>query len=215
MVTAMGGFEAATLLLRGFLSMIFGREGLIVWAWFLVGIFAASGFVKLRSPDRAAIAMVQFGVLRDPNPSLGRVLGLGETTLGASLACCASGLVPDAKWVVVIAALLLWAFAFLIGRSLLAGQRFPCFCFGEADSNLSAWTLVRTVGLAALASELGLRTVGDGVGQLSPGGSTAVLAASTALALLGCASLARETPALLRWSNHSPPQGRAERSVQI
>ena len=104
---------------------------------------------------------------------------------------------------VAIAALLLWFFALLIGRSLGTGERFACFCFGDAESQLSRATLLRTAALALLASLLALVPTPQDV---SPGLSVvSLLDAIASGALLATIVLISYIPRLVRWNRDPIP----------
>lgn len=113
-------------------------------AWFLGLVFIWSGVTKLRQPRLAALAMMDFGVVHKPRGFHGLALGGLECLLGVS-ALLTLGAAP----VFAMTALLL-VFCIVIARALAAGNRFPCMCFGDNESDLSANTLVRTIGLAML-----------------------------------------------------------------
>jgi hypothetical protein len=159
-----------------------------VGVWVLAIIFAWSGIAKLRRPTLAAMAIVDFGVLRRVRPRLGSALGAAELLLALFLA---TGALPVPS--LAIAGGLLWLFVLLLAKSLWAGERFPCFCFGDADSKLSPLTLVRTAALAILASVL----------VFAPPpvvyGSNYALQAASAMALIGTVVLCSQIPKLLRW----------------
>lgn len=161
--------------------------------WFLAGVFAASSIPKLRRPSLAAMAIVDFRVSRRVRPGWGMTLGAFEAILATSLAArIALGLAMTAS------ALLLWLFAALIARSLLTGQRFACFCFGETDSELSTWSLLRTTGLAVVASIMVPAAV-----RAQPGAGFAqrdVVQAIGGLSLLAIVTLVSRVPRLLKWN---------------
>ena len=137
------------------------------------------------------MAMVDFGVLRRVRPRLGAALGAAELLLALFLA---TGTLP----VVFLpaAAVLLWIFALLIARSLFAGEDFACFCFGDADSRLSGWTLLRTIVLALLGSVLVVAL--PSAGDYAVFGETYALQMASAMALVGAIVLASQIPELLR-----------------
>ncbi len=145
----MGGFKFASWLVADGFRALYGPTANGIAGYFLAGVFAWSGFAKLRRPALAAMAIVDFGVSRRVRPILGTMLGASEVGLATLLA---ARLVP--RVFLIVAAVLLWAFAILIARSLWSGERFACFCFGNADSELSPVALSRTVLLALLASGL-------------------------------------------------------------
>jgi hypothetical protein len=120
-----------------------------VGVWILALVFAWSGIVKLQRPGLAAMAMVDFGVLNRMRPRLGLALGLFEVVLALALSL---GVLLRPS--LFLATLALWLFTALIARSLWLGEHFACFCFGDTDSRISSWTLVRTAALTVLASVL-------------------------------------------------------------
>src|ERR687893_1488760 len=147
----MNGFESAFSLFAELLRLLTAPAGYGIAVWILAIIFVWSGVAKLRRPALAAMAMMDFGVLRKVRPRLGSALGAAEVLLALFLV---TGTLP--VLFVPVTAGLLWFFVLLIARSLRSGQDFPCFCFGDADSRLSRLTLVRTAALAVLASVLAL-----------------------------------------------------------
>lgn len=88
-----------------------------VGVWFLALTFAVSGIAKLRRPTLAAMAMVDFGVLRSVRTEFGLALGLGELLLALWLASHAAE-----RASLFVASALLWLFVFLITRQLVAGK---------------------------------------------------------------------------------------------
>jgi hypothetical protein len=94
---------------------------------------------------------------------------------------------------------LLWLFAFLIGRSLTLGERFSCFCFGESDSQLSRWTLARTAALALLASELVI--VAPAAALRAAPLEESALEAAAGLSLLGVIVLLGQLRRIRRWDD--------------
>jgi hypothetical protein len=173
------------------LAMAPADYGIAVWV--LAIVFAWSAIAKLQRPTLAAMAMVDFGVLRRVRPYLGSALGAAELSLALLLATGALRAV-----FLPIAAALLWLFVLLIAKSLRSGKRFACFCFGEADSQLSGLTLVRTAALALLASVVAVAPPPAGT---HPGfGSTYALQATSAMAIVGAIVLGSQIPKLLRWN---------------
>ena len=138
-----------------------GSPGFEIATWFLALVFLWSGVVKLARPAPAAVAIARFRVLRNPRSLHGSLLGAFETALAVALV--AGQAMPV---VLGLTAALLAAFAALIARSLAAGERFPCMCFGQQDEGLSAWTLLRTAALGALA--VLLLTAGAGSAARAP-----------------------------------------------
>jgi hypothetical protein len=187
----MNGFASAFSLAAGLRALI-EPPGYGVVTWFLALVFVWSGLAKLRRPTLAAMAMVDFGIARRVQPWRGRALGTVELLLAVALAL---GLSP--QLVLLLTSALLWGFVTLIARSLWAGERFACFCFGDSEGHLSRWTLARTAALALLASTVAAATPPPAQAGLEP---TDVLQAVTALALLGVIALGATIPRLARWT---------------
>lgn len=204
----MGGFAALGTLARGAGQILVDPATIGIARWFLAAIFVVSGATKVRRPALAAMAMADFGVVRRVRPPLGLLVGLAELGLAAALAL---GIWADplARPTAIVAAGVLWLFALLIARSLQAGDRFACFCFGESDDRLSGLTLARTAGLALLAT--GLALAGAFPTGL-PDAGTASVQLVTALALLGAIALGRHVPALWRMSGEKPGTRRTVRA---
>lgn len=192
----MNGFEASFSLTADAIRWMREPNGYGITTWFLALVFAWSGIAKLRQPALAAMAMVDFGVIRRVRPRLGFALGAAELLLALSLAI---RLFPRLS--LSIAALLLWLFVLLIARSLWSGERFACFCFGDLDSQLSGLTLARTTILALLASLSSLITVPPYIPRVLS--QADALQAVVALSLLGTIMLLSRIPDLPRW-NHDP-----------
>ena len=199
----MSGFESAGALFAGLLRLVTAPVGYGVAVWVLTIIFVWSGAAKLRRPTLAAMAITDFGVLRRVRPRLGSALGGAEVLLALFLA---TGTLPMLFLPVTTG--LLWLFVLLIARSLWSGKKFACFCFGEADSKLSRWTLIRTAALATLASLLV-------VAPLRAGGyagftQTYVLQAVAAAAIVGAVVLGGQISKLLRWNKDPYTVGNME-----
>lgn len=191
----MNGFELVFLFVRDALRALIEQPGYGISVWFLVWVFTLSGVTKLRRPVLAAMAIVDFGVVRHVRPLLGGMLGAGELLLALGLAL---GIVP--ALFLGIASALLWLFVILIIRSLRAGEHFACFCFGDANAQLSKWTFVRTCLLAMFTSVLALAAE---LGESQRGfHETGMLQAIAALALMGMIVLSSHVPSLLRWNNN-------------
>ena len=159
--------------------------------WILAIVFVWSGVAKLRQPTLAAMAMMDFGVIRRVRPRLGSALGAAEVLVALSLV---TGTLP--ALFLPITAGLLWFFVLLIAKGLLSGEDFACFCFGDADSRLSRLTLVRTATLALLASLLAVAPLPNYAGL----SETYVLQATSAAAIVGGIVLVAQIPNLLRWN---------------
>jgi hypothetical protein len=187
------GFESALSLAADAIRLAMTSAGYGIVVWVLAIVFAWSGIAKLRQPILAAMAMVDFGVLRRVRAPLGSALGAAELSLALVLATGALRTV-----FLAIAAALLWLFTLLIAKSLRSGKRFACFCFGEADSELSRLTLVRTATLALLASVLAVAP--QPIGAYPELGSSYALQAASAMAIVGAIVLGSQIPKLLRWN---------------
>jgi len=111
----------------------------------LAAVFAWRGCSKVRKPAAAAIAMIEFGVLKGIYPMAGRLLGTAELALALAL------LAPGYWQPFALAAGGLAVFTALIAKSLASGHRIACACFGSDGEPLSGRTLARTGGLLALA----------------------------------------------------------------
>ena len=199
----MSGFESAGDLFAGLLRLVTAPAGYGVAVWVLAIIFVWSGVAKLRRPTLAAMAIRDFGVLRRVRPRLGSALGGTEVLLALILA---TGTLP--MLFLPVTAGLLWLFVLLIARSLWSGKDFACFCFGEADSRLSRWTLIRTAALATLASLLVAAPLW--AGAYAGFTQTYVLQAVAAAAIVGAVVLGGQIPKLLRWNKDPYTVGNME-----
>jgi hypothetical protein len=186
----MSGFEAAYSLVAELLRLVTAPTGYGIAVWILAIIFVWSGLAKLRRPTLAAMAIVDFGVLRRVRPRLGSALGAAELLLALFLI---TGTIP-AIFLPVTAGLL-WIFVLLISRNLWSGKDFACFCFGDADSRLSRLALVRTAALALLASVLAAAPL-----PYAGFSQAYLLQAITAAALVGSMVLGSQIRRLLRWN---------------
>jgi hypothetical protein len=196
----MNGFASALSLLADVLHLVTAPAVYGIAIWILAIIFVWSGLAKLRRPTLAAMAIRDFGVLRQIKPRLGGVLGAAELLLALSLI---TGMLPAV--VLPVTAGLLWFFVLLIAKSLFSGEEFSCFCFGDADTRLSRLTLVRTAVLALLASVLALAPLPyAGLGQRY------LLQALSAAALVGAIVLGGKIPKLLRWNRDPYRLGNTE-----
>ncbi|MGH3144635.1 MAG: MauE/DoxX family redox-associated membrane protein, partial [Rubrobacter sp.] len=183
--------ESALGLFAGFLDLLTAPAGYGIVVWVLAIVFVWSGVAKLRRPTLAAVAITDFGVVRRVRPRLGSALGGAEVLLALFLV---TGFLPMVF--LPFTAGLLWLFVLLIARSLIAGDDFACFCFGDGDSRLSRLTLARTVALALLASVLAVTPL-----PTYPSlGETYILQAVSAAAFVGAILLGSQVPRLLRWN---------------
>lgn len=186
----MHGFAAAAALLTDAMGLLGEPAFHGIGVLLLAGVFGLSGSAKVRRPALAAMAMVDFGIVRKVRPRLGAALGAAEGLLAVALVV---GALADVF--LSVATILLWFFVVLIARQLLSGNRFACFCFGDADSPLSRWTLARTVVLAVLATVLAVLAPGTQTARELPVGALQAVAAS---ALFGTALLGGQLPRLVR-----------------
>ena len=199
----MNGFESALAFFAGLLDLLTAPAGYGIAVWVLTIIFVWSGVAKLRKPTLAAMAITDFGVLRRIRPRLGSALGGAEVLLAVSLA---AGILPMVSF--PLTALLLWLFVMFIARSLWLGEDFACFCFGDADSRLSRWTLARTTALALLATVLAIAPLP--AGSYAGLTTTYVLQAVVAAASVGIVVLGSQVPRLLRWNRNPYGLGNTE-----
>ncbi len=188
----MSGLEILTLYIGRSMQILATPLGFGTGVWFLAWIFMWSGYVKLRRPKLAVIAMIDFGAVKKFRPILGTLLGASEVSLAILL--ISSWM---ASYVLLTSALALWIFTLFILRSLIKGKKFACFCFGDTDSELSYKTLIRTGLLALLASTLWV------IAGSVPGTkvtSSFLFAAVNALAILGTIVLLNSIQNLLTWN---------------
>ncbi|MCA9943289.1 MAG: hypothetical protein H6656_22075 [Ardenticatenaceae bacterium] len=203
----MNGFDALFSLANNFYSFLTGATGYGIALWFLTTIFAWSGLVKLRRPTSTAMAIVDFGVVRRVHPALGWFLGAVELILAILLAL---RLLPQLT--LLLTAMLLWLFTIVIARSLWQGETFACFCFGDADSELSRWTLLRTGTLALLTT---LITFAPVPGISSLGFQSSLLQAIIAWSLLGTIVLISNVLRLARWSTNPFDQTTTNSTMEV
>lgn len=145
-------------------------------------IFAWSGSMKLAYRKDAARAMAKFGLSSRRNLRAPIFACLTEWTVSALLVLGATGsFVP--VWVGLGAAVaLLGAFTFLIARALARHERFPCMCFGTANSEVGPFDVVRNLVLIAAAGigiAAGVAPAGDPLE-----GATLVVATACVIATL-------------------------------
>lgn len=188
----MGGFGIA---FRHWLDFV-ADEGSTLQAigvCLLALVFALSSIPKIRRPDLAALALVQFGITPRVRPTLGLLLGTGEGCLSVTLIASLfdNALLPVAG---AAATVLCWVFVALIAVHLAAGRKFTCYCFGDTEDVLSVTMLARTTALAVLASTLLL-----GLSPTTPSDIDAlVLAAVSAASVVGSYVLASAVPRLFQ-----------------
>lgn len=187
----MSGFEALRSGAQWVADAVLQPPMADVFTWILVGVFAWSGIVKLKNPIAAAMAMVDFNVVRRARRLYGFGLGAAETTLAVWLAL---GLRPQAA--LGAASILFATFVILIGRSLTRGAEFTCHCFGDDEGKISVKTLARALMLLSLSGLLFLAAPIE-EGSL---GATDVPAAVTGVAIVGMVALASRLRRLLTWN---------------
>jgi hypothetical protein len=189
----MHGFRPVIDLFQWLVAAPHTAPGAQVGTWLLALVFAWSGTVKLHRPRRAAVAIASFRVLRKPKAWQGAALGAFELSLGLGLA---SGRLPTPT--LVATSVLLTVFSALILRSLVAGEHFPCFCFGADDDRLSWASFGRTGFLALLSYDLWLTpSTTTGAGLL---GEETYLALLTATGLLLLTVSLGRVPRLVAWN---------------
>jgi Methylamine utilisation protein MauE len=172
------------------------------WAtavWALGFVLLLSGTGKLRHPLPAALAMAGFGLGGRRRTAAARALGAVELALGVALAGRLA--LPLA---LAITTALFVAFAALLARALLRGERFPCGCFGADDAMISGRTLVRAALLAGIAFGALVATVA-GDAAAAPPLRERLLTGVTAAGLLALAALAVNVPKLTRWNAEPGP----------
>jgi hypothetical protein len=156
-------------------------------------VFLLSAVPKLRTPELAAMAMVDFRVTRRSHRGAGLALGVGELVLAGSVAAAAAGSTSARVIPSACAAVVLWLFACLIARALRSSERFACFCFGGAESTISLPALLRTAGLAVIAT---VATAGALESTSPPSVEAWMLELTTAASLLGSAALLKTLPSM-------------------
>lgn len=117
-----------------------------VECWLLAIVFLWSGTTKVLRPTLAAEAIRNFGIAKRAQPAFGMSLGIVEIGLAVALASALAPLEAAA-----VAAMLLTLFVGLLTRSVIRGDRFPCFCFGSEREPVSLGTIGRTAVLASIA----------------------------------------------------------------
>src|SRR3712207_5300016 len=115
----MNGFESALALFTELFRLVTAPTGYGIAVWILAIVFVWSGVAKLRRPTLAAVAMMDFGVLRRVRPRLGGVLGAAELLLAVLLI---TGTLTALS--LPLTAGLLWLFVLLIAKGLLSGKDF-------------------------------------------------------------------------------------------
>ena len=188
----MDGFERALTLGADLVDALTGPVGHGVLRWFLVVMFVVAGVAKVRRPMLAAMAIVDFGIVRRPDRALGTALGGGELLVAALIAVPAT---TEAG--LAVAAALLWVFVAVIARSLATKREVACFCLGDPDSRISKWSGLRTGALAALVT----LQLGAARPEVTAPETNGVLLVVTACSLFATALLLGRVPRLVRWNS--------------
>ena len=151
----------------------------------LATLLVVSALAKLRSRRRSRQAVVDLGLPDRLAPAVGVGLPLVELAIAAALVPAAT-----ARWGGVAAVALLLLFAGVVGRTIAAGRRPRCHCFGELSRGEISWaTVARNVLLAAAGGlvwavePVGFSSVSRGLsgGQLLVAGCLTFLTAMVAL----------------------------------
>jgi hypothetical protein len=147
--------------LAGFASMLSFSLRLALATLFIVG-----GLYKLRRPRDAAIAAVNFGILKRAWKPAGYAFAIAEVCLGVLLL---SPSLPPATAALGLSTGFSLAFAFLTGRALAAGEKFSCYCLPGSDGELSTNSFWRAIGMviASAGAMTGLLISGSVVPQVS------------------------------------------------
>lgn len=167
-------------------------------ATFLVAAaFVLSGWAKTRRPLLAALAVVEFGVLKRASPVVGLTVGLAEIALGVALVLSATRVVAQGA-----AVLLLWTFVAILARQIILHRDAPCFCFGQADEALTWSAVVRTGGLAVAVTYATLASLVTA--SASTSWTVLTLSVVSAVALLASYALMSQLPRLATRHEHAP-----------
>jgi len=144
----------------------------------LAGVFAVAGVAKLAAPSRSAATFASLGL---PGPeALARAVPAVELALAVALV-----VVPPVGAAGALAALA--GFSVMLARTLRAGVRVTCGCFGSAgDEPVSFVELVRNGLLAALALAALTTT-----GPAAPGLADVILVSTAAVVALLVLELSR------------------------
>jgi hypothetical protein len=159
-------------------------SGVGVVRWILVATFLWSGVAKVLQPEPAGQAARHFGVNVGSTLALGYALGFAELFIGLALAAAVNTIPSIAKAVGACATLLLASFAAGLTAQLARGRRFPCYCFGNENDEISSTTLARTLFLTLLAAFATVRS--DDVGA---GAHFALVTMAAGLSIVGLAVL--------------------------
>ena len=193
----MNGFQSIGEAIAAVVAAVFSDDGVRAVLWLLGFVFLWSGTAKLRAPERAAWALVDFGVARRVQVGRGVAFAGVEVATGAAL--CAGAVLGGVTAVVAasVSAGLLAAFVALIARGLSRGAQFECFCFGEGSGTLSARTLGRAGALLALAV---IAVSQAGAVTAAPAADAALLPAVIAASAMSIGMLIFSVPNLLSWN---------------
>ncbi len=187
-----GGLDAVWLTLERIFDVLSDQQVFGCVTLGLALVFVLSALPKLRKPELAALAMVDFGVARRSHRWAGLSVGIGELLLAVALGVAAAGGTTALRVVPTsIAAMVLWIFAGLIARALRSSEPVSCFCFGNAEATISLGTLFRTMALAVVATILSTAALAP---VSSPAVQTWMLELTTAASLLGTGALLAALP---------------------
>lgn len=188
----MGGLGGLWDGVTALVDVIQTSPGYEILTFFLGCVLAWSATAKLASPGRAALALVDFQLMRHPVKAAALALGVFELVLAAGL------LLGIHTHAVLLTAVVLFAVATaLVARAAGQPESFACFCFGS-DEEISRATVVRNVGLLVIAALL--VTAGNTDVSRFASASDLLLTAGAAVSLLFGLVLLARVPNLLQWN---------------
>jgi hypothetical protein len=141
--------------------------------------FAIAGLGKLAAADEFAESLVRFRITRTPHAWAARTVAVFELTVAVALWVPASRAGAAA-----VASAAFGVFAWLIGRSLRAGDRFPCNCFGSNTREIDTFALIRALVLAAVSAALLAVLAGGAAGRTNLSEATVGAAAASVIAFV-------------------------------
>jgi hypothetical protein len=194
-----GGLDAIWVALQDAGDAIIGSQAVLAClALGLACVFALSGIPKIRKPELAALAIVDFGLMSHSRRWAGLSIGIGECGLALALAVSAASASTAVRVLPALAAaLLLWTFVALIARALRSNEEFACYCFGSGEATLSGATLARTGLLALAASALAAGGFSQAAQPTAEEWASALVVSAAAV---GSVVLLAKVPAILRVS---------------
>lgn len=125
-------------------------------------VLVIAGLRKVASPSASRTMLVDFRIPASIIPALTLILPWSELAIGLSLIPWGS-----AWWGAIGAACLLSAIAAVTAGNLVLGRRPRCQCFGMSNTQISWWTVARTLGLLILSMYVVSRGL-QGVGAIPP-----------------------------------------------